>query len=77
MGSLVYPGVDPQPVGDRWSLAGPRPMTQGRRPLVAELPATNGRGLVARPRRGRRPLVVDLGPAGDQRSPAGCGNTPG
>jgi hypothetical protein len=34
--------VDPWPTGDRWSSAG------GRRPLVAGMPETSGRGLVAR-----------------------------
>jgi hypothetical protein len=36
-------GVDPRPVGDRWSLAGPGPPTCGRRSLVADISATSGR----------------------------------
>jgi hypothetical protein len=56
----------------------------GRRPLVAGIPTTSSRGLVARPpvagipaTRGRRPKVGGPGPAGDQQSPAGRGLTPG
>jgi hypothetical protein len=41
------PGIDPRPAGDRWLPPGPGPKTGGRRPLVAGLPVTNGRGLVA------------------------------
>jgi hypothetical protein len=48
----ISPGVDPQPAGDRWSLAGPGPPIGGRRPLVTGLLATNDRGLDARSRLG-------------------------
>jgi hypothetical protein len=32
--SLTSAGVDPRPVGDRWSPAGPGPPTYGRQPLA-------------------------------------------
>jgi hypothetical protein len=52
-------GVDLRPAGDRWSPAGLGPPTRGRQPLVAELPATSGRGPVA----ARRPSPARWSPA--------------
>jgi hypothetical protein len=46
--SPTSPCVNLRPAGDRWSLAGPRPPTGGRRPLAAQgRPATSGRPPVA------------------------------
>jgi hypothetical protein len=46
------PGIDLRLAGNRWSPAGPGLLTQGRRSLVAGLPATSGQRLVARGRLG-------------------------
>jgi hypothetical protein len=72
--SPAGPGVDPWPAGDRWSPASPRPPTCRRRLLVAELPATSGRDLVARPRPGSDRWSPPAGrqPRAGQRPAVAC-----